>query len=161
MTTVSNTALDNIPRYSRVPGANAQGTKDLGQDDFLTLMTTQLQNQDPFSPMENGDFLAQMAQFSTVSGIENVNKTLDSMVQGLGQFRVATAASILGQHVLVPGTTARPDENGEIHGAVDLSYAVDGLEVTYEDALTGDVYHTETFGSQPAGFSQYQGSCLF
>ena len=48
----------------------------LGQEDFLKLMTTQLQNQDPFAPMENGDFIAQMAQFSTVSGIKDVNRHL-------------------------------------------------------------------------------------
>ena len=47
------------------------GSSDsLGQNDFLKLMTTQLQNQDPFAPMDNGDFIAQMAQFSTVTGIE-------------------------------------------------------------------------------------------
>ena len=46
----------------------------LGQSDFLKLMTTQLQNQDPFAPMENGDFIAQMAQFSTVTGIAEICK---------------------------------------------------------------------------------------
>ena len=58
--------------------ADERGSSDkLGQDDFLQLMTAQLQNQDPFAPMENGDFIAQMAQFSTVSGIEQINKNLE------------------------------------------------------------------------------------
>ena len=48
----------------------------LGQEDFLKLMTTQLQNQDPFAPMENGEFIAQMAQFSTVTGITEMGQTL-------------------------------------------------------------------------------------
>ena len=48
----------------------------LGQSDFLKLMTTQLQNQDPFAPMDNGDFIAQMAQFSTVTGIQEMNGSL-------------------------------------------------------------------------------------
>ena len=57
-----------------------QGSSDtLGQSDFLKLMTTQLQNQDPFAPMDNGDFIAQMAQFSTVTGIEEVNSSLKTL----------------------------------------------------------------------------------
>ena len=60
--------------------ANKDEPKDeLGQDEFLKLMTTQLQNQDPFAPMDNGDFIAQMAQFSSVSGINQLNDTMGSM----------------------------------------------------------------------------------
>ena len=55
----------NSSEKSNVPKAKEQ----LGQEDFLKLMTTQLQNQDPFAPMENGEFIAQMAQFSTVTAI--------------------------------------------------------------------------------------------
>ena len=51
----------------------------LGQEDFLKLMTTQLQNQDPFAPMDNGDFIAQMAQFSTVTGITEINNNLTNL----------------------------------------------------------------------------------
>ena len=58
-----------------------QGNKNsLGQEDFLKLMTTQLQNQDPFAPMDNGDFIAQMAQFSTVTGITEINNNLSLLI---------------------------------------------------------------------------------
>ena len=54
-----------------------KASKDtLGQSDFLKLMTTQLQNQDPFAPMDNGDFIAQMAQLSTVTGIQEINNSI-------------------------------------------------------------------------------------
>ena len=63
-----------------------QGNKNtLGQEDFLKLMTAQLQNQDPFAPMDNGDFIAQMAQFSTVTGITEINNNLTN----LGSFALA------------------------------------------------------------------------
>ena len=75
----------------------------LGQSDFLKLMTTQLQNQDPFAPMENGDFIAQMAQFSTVTGIAEMGENLKSLSNQLGEFRIATATNLLGHSVLVPG----------------------------------------------------------
>ena len=54
-------------------GTQKASNDTLGQSDFLKLMTTQLQNQDPFAPMDNGDFIAQMAQFSTVTGIQEIN----------------------------------------------------------------------------------------
>ncbi len=147
----SNTALAGISRYSKaLEGTETRGAKDLGQQDFLQLLTTQLQNQDPFAPMENGEFLAQMAQFSQLSGIEDINTTLQSLGEGMGQFRVATASSMLGQHVLVPGTLARPDDTGKISGVVDLPAAAEKVEVRYEDPLTGDVFETQTYKSQPA-----------
>ena len=80
----------------------AAGSKDsLGQAEFLQLMTTQLQNQDPFAPMENGDFIAQMAQFSTVTGITEMGSTLQGIADQLGEFRIATAANLLGSSVMI------------------------------------------------------------
>ena len=77
-------------------------------------MTTQLQNQDPFAPMDNGDFIAQMAQFSTVTGIEEVNSSLKTLVEKFDQGRIATASNLLGHSVLVPGNISRPDDKGEV-----------------------------------------------
>ena len=67
----------------------------LGQSDFLKLMTTQLQNQDPFAPMDNGDFIAQMAQFSTVTGIQEMNTSIGKLVEEFDQARIATASNLL------------------------------------------------------------------
>ena len=67
-------------------------------------MTTQLQNQDPFAPMDNGDFIAQMAQFSTVTGIQEMNSSIGKLVEEFDQARIATAANLLGNAVLVQGT---------------------------------------------------------
>ena len=112
----SNNSLNNILDKLGIRSSDDKATKksdSLGQEDFLKLMTTQLQNQDPFSPMENGDFIAQMAQFSTVTGITEMSESLKSLSGQLGEFRIATASSMLGNSVLVPGNTARPDANGD------------------------------------------------
>ena len=134
----------------------AKTGNDLGQQDFLTLMTTQLKNQDPFKPMENGEFLAQMAQFSTVSGIESVNETLGTISEGLRSFRIATASNLLGEQVLVPGDIARPDESGLVHGAVELPESADQVTVAFSDAETGEVLHTESYGRQDAGMMGFE-----
>ena len=75
----AQTALFEKLGISTNKDVNKAGSDRLGQSDFLKLMTTQLQNQDPFAPMDNGDFIAQMAQFSTVTGIEEVNQSLKNL----------------------------------------------------------------------------------
>lgn len=138
------------PTYlPNTPGTTA--SDKLGQKDFLTLMSAQLQNQDPFAPMENGEFLAQMAQFSTVSGLETVNETLAGISEQIGGNRIATASSLMGQHVLVPGTMARPDADGTIHGVADLPEAAGDVTVLYSHAETGEELHRQDLGPQPAG----------
>lgn len=82
---------------SRSGGVEEQS---LGQDDFLQLMIAQLQNQDPFKPMENGEFLGQMAQFSTVNGITELQASVESMVSSLGANQLLDAASLIGREVL-------------------------------------------------------------
>jgi len=123
----------------------------LGQSDFLKLMTTQLQNQDPFAPMDNGDFIAQMAQFSTVTGIGEVNSSLEKLVDKFEQGRIATAANLLGHSVLVPGSISRPDENGELHGVLDLPQASSMAKIVISDADTGEELNVMDLGPQAAG----------
>lgn len=155
MTTVSG-AYSNIAGVREYDTESLKSTvaannKDLGQQDFLTLMTAQLQNQDPFAPMENGDFLAQMAQFSSVAGLDKINETLTSMSSEMSNGRIATASSLLGQSVLVPGNLARPDSNGEIHGVVDLDTSADNVTVTFMDTVTGAILHKDELGGQRSG----------
>ena len=76
--------------------ASSKKKDTLGQSDFLKLMTTQLQNQDPFAPMENGDFIAQMAQFSTVTGITEMSNNMKALNDKIDSFRIATASQYLG-----------------------------------------------------------------
>ena len=114
-----------------------KASKDtLGQSDFLKLMTTQLQNQDPFAPMENGDFIAQMAQFSTVTGIQEMNDSIRLAEER--QARLATASNLLGHYVLVTGNIGRPDEDGQLHGVLDLPEQTFLTELRYYDADTNE-----------------------
>ena len=123
----------------------------LGQSDFLKLMTTQLQNQDPFAPMDNGDFIAQMAQFSTVTGIEEMNSNLGKLIEEFDQARIATASNLLGHSVLVPGNIGRPDENGELYGVLDLPEATISTELVYRDADTNSELFRDELGPKAAG----------
>ena len=130
--------------------ASSKKKDTLGQSDFLKLMTTQLQNQDPFAPMENGDFIAQMAQFSTVTGIAEMGESLKSLSNQLGEFRIATATNLLGHSVLVPGNKVRPNSEGEIHGVLDLPRASSATNIVFSNTA-GEVVHSIDLGSQSSG----------
>lgn len=143
--------FDKLGINTQKSAAERASDDKLGQDDFLQLMTAQLQNQDPFAPMENGDFIAQMAQFSTVSGIEEINTNLKSLSAEMSQTRIATASTLLGHSVLVPGSMARPDDNGEIHGVFELPQAASATRVSFTDATTGELLHSDDLGPQGTG----------
>ena len=148
----STNSLNSILDKLGIRSSNKDITKkdSLGQQDFLKLMTTQLQNQDPFSPMENGDFIAQMAQFSTVTGITEISEGIKDLSGQLGEFRIATATNMLGHSVLVPGTRASVDNNGEIHGVLDLPQASNATNISFLSE-NGDVLHNIDLGAQPKG----------
>lgn len=123
----------------------------LGQKDFLTLLTAQLKNQDPLKPMDNTEFLGQMAQFSTVAGIDRLNETLSGQGAGLRDARLTMATGMLGHSVLVQTPLARPDSKGVVGGAIDLTEPAQALVITYSDPRSGSILHSQTLGAQPAG----------
>ena len=147
--------FDRLGISTQANEANRATSDTLGQQDFLQLMTAQLQNQDPFAPMENGDFIAQMAQFSTVSGINQLNEGFTTLTDQMRQMRIATASNLLGHSVLVPGNIARADDQGEIHGVIDLPQASSSTRVSFSDAETGELYHTEDLGARGSGLTGF------
>ena len=149
----SQTQLDSILKKIGVnnEGDTKKASKDtLGQSDFLKLMTTQLQNQDPFAPMENAEFIAQMAQFSMVTGQTEMNESIKAISGQLSEFRIATAANMLGHSVLVSGNKAFPDAEGTVSGALDIPSTSTNTSVLYK-SMNGDILHTEELGPQQAG----------
>ena len=148
-----NSILDKLGIQPQEEKKRADGGA-LGQEDFLKLMTTQLQNQDPFAPMENADFIAQMAQFSTVTGITDMGQSLKGISNQLSEFRIATATNMLGNSVLVPGTKAYPDGDGGVHGVIDLPAASGTTNVVFS-SQSGDILHIEELGAQPSGLAGF------
>ena len=145
-----NNILNKLGVKTQEEAAKGNKKTALGQEDFLKLMTTQLQNQDPFAPMDNGDFIAQMAQFSTVTGITEINNNLTNIGSKLEPNRIATAAQFLGHSVLIPGKVVSPDENGEIHGVIDLPASSTDVGLTFTNN-SGEVVKTINLGSQNKG----------
>ncbi len=127
--------------------------QSLGQDDFLRLMTTQLQNQDPFKPMESGEFLGQIAQFSTVSGIQEMQQSFETLAASLSSSQTLQAASLVGRSVLVPSDIGYLPAGGELQAAAYLP-AGGQLVVDVVDA-SGQVVRNLDFGLQSAGVTRF------
>lgn len=144
-----------ITRSSTAPavGAANSGTT-LGQADFLRLMTAQLNNQDPFDPVDNTQMVAQMAQFSSLAGITEMSSTLKAIADKLGASSPSDAVGYIGRTVLTEGGTAFPRAAGGIACAVALDAAADQLVVQIADAQ-GQVLRTVDLGRQKAGTVQY------
>ncbi len=125
----------------------------MGQEDFLRLMTAQLQNQDPFKPMENGEFLGQIAQFSTVSGIQELQTSFATLASSLSANQTLQAATLVGRSVLVPSATAWLPEGGELRAAVDLPFS--GQAVVDVVDAGGQTVRSLDLGTQPAGVAGF------
>jgi flagellar basal-body rod modification protein FlgD len=129
--------------------------KELGQEQFLELMTAQLQNQDPFKPMESGDFLSQIAQFSTVEGIGDLNDAFAGLSQSLVSNQALQATNLVGREILAPTGVAALSQGGNIRGNVELPAASGEVVVNVYDQA-GQVIRRLELGSQAAGPVAFQ-----
>lgn len=161
ISTTMDSTLDaiGVRRSGSATGAatTASTTKKsdtLDQSAFLKLLTAQLKNQDPFSPMDNTQMVAQMAQFSSVAGISEMNTTLSAMAAKMNGTTKADAMSYVGKTVLTPGTTAYGRTSGGIAGAVELDQAATNVSVTISDAQ-GSPLKTLSLGAQKAGTASF------
>ncbi|MBB4593544.1 flagellar hook capping FlgD N-terminal domain-containing protein [Xanthomonas cannabis] len=101
----------------------AKKEEALGQADFLKLMTEQLQHQDPLKPMENSAFLGQLAQFSTVQGIGDLNTKVGNFTTSMNSDQVLKGAALVGHNVLVPSAQVAIDATGSAKGVVAATSA--------------------------------------
>lgn len=147
MTTVSS-ASSTSAGTSTASKSSASSSADI-QDRFLNLLVAQISNQDPLNPMDNAQLTSQLAQISTVTGIEGVNTTLSSLVNSLGEAQAMQSAEMIGKAVLVPGKNLTLTK-GAAYAGVKLEGDADQVTVTIKDAK-GKVVATETLGEQKAG----------
>lgn len=145
MTTVgsSTSATTNATTATKAAGA-------MDQNDFLRLMTTQLTTQDPFNPVDNTQMVAQMAQFSQVAGIAEINSSLKTLVSSLGGSRINDAASWIGRSVLAEADVAAPLTDGSYAGEAAIPEDADTVQIAYVNA-GGTILHEEAHGATKAG----------
>ncbi len=134
--------------------ADSKPKDELGQAEFLELMTTQLQFQDPLKPMENGEFLGQMAQFGTVSGINDLNTNFNAMSASFQSNQALQASTLVGRRVMAPAETAYLNASDPVEGAVELSQSASSVSLLIHDA-GGQLVDRLELGMQQAGLVNF------
>ena len=124
--------------------------KSLGQDAFLELMITQLKNQDPSNPMQNGEFLSQMAQFGTVSGISDLQKSFASLATSLQSNQALQASTMVGRDVEIESAKLKLLDGQDAKFGFELPAPATAVQVTIQDDA-GATVRTLRRGQTAAG----------
>jgi flagellar basal-body rod modification protein FlgD len=147
-----NTLLNSLSMTTRQQekAAAAGSENELGQSAFLELMIAQLENQDPLDPQENSAFVAQLAQFSSVEGIDKLNNSFDSFAANAISNQALQASSLVGSAVAVPATSADLDQGSFVGGSFNIPSASSDVSVNiFSDS--GELVESIALGAQPAG----------
>lgn len=142
---VSNTLLDAMNGSRNAAKTTAQEA----QDRFMTLLVTQMKNQDPLNPMDNAQVTSQLAQLSTVTGIDKLNNTMEALIGSVQSSQSMQASGMIGRVVLTEGNNVDLFEGDSLF-AVDLPASADNVKVTIKDA-DGIVVREMSLGKQPFG----------
>jgi flagellar basal-body rod modification protein FlgD len=146
-TNATNAFLDQYAAPEKNTGAN----KELGRDAFMKLLITQMNNQNPLEPQENGDFISQLAEFSSLEGIETLTDTVKGVSTSFESSRALQASSLVGQQVVVPNSNAGFLELGGVTAAyLDLPANSTSTELKIKDE-NGSLIETIQLGFHKEG----------
>ncbi|MEO0435490.1 MAG: flagellar hook capping FlgD N-terminal domain-containing protein [Pseudomonadota bacterium] len=156
-----NTINELFPPPSETNTRGANSVEDLGSEAFLELMVAQLENQDPSKPLDNTEFVAQLAQFGTVSGVQELNESFASLGATLTASQSWQAASLVGREVVGESNVAQLEAIEDGDGEFSLTATVDfqgnpsGGTLFIQD-LSGRLIHSEALPAGQSGEFQIQ-----
>lgn len=154
MTAVSSTSN---PFASLMPPAasnSSTGSQTIDQSGFLTLLTTQMTQQDPTAPMDTSTMVQQLAQMSTVSGITEMNQSLKDLTTQLTGNRIGDAASWIGKKVLLSTTNATQLSDGSYGGEIALPSDASNMSISLVDG-NGNTVYSKSLANQKAGLVDF------
>ncbi|MFA5371054.1 MAG: flagellar hook assembly protein FlgD [Sideroxydans sp.] len=141
-------SVQNTAGVFAAPASEQSQIKET-EDRFLKLLVTQMKNQDPLNPMDNAEVTSQMAQLSTVTGIDNLNATVQALGNSMLASQSLQAVSMIGHPVLITGDGIVLG-SGKAFAAVELAQPADKLTVSINDA-SGRTVRTLQLGAQDSG----------
>ena len=160
MTTVNSTQTNPIQTSAAATpatgaaasAATSRGGAEIGKtrDQFLTMLVTQMKNQDPMNPMDNGALTSQLAQISTAQGMMDLNTTLQSLLGQANATQSLEASALIGKSVLVTGGGIKVGGGLSTESGIELISPAAKMTVTVSNA-SGHVVRTIESVNQPAG----------
>jgi flagellar basal-body rod modification protein FlgD len=149
-TAPSAVSPDLLATVNPKAATSTNGTVDADTNKFMTLLVTQLKNQDPMNPLDNAQLTSQLAQLSTVTGVNKLNTTLTSLQSNYQASESMQATNLIGHGVLVEGDFVNLQSGKGIMG-VNLATAADSVQLIVTDPTTGKDVQTIDMGARPAG----------
>ena len=147
---VTNTSSAVSAQLSTVNSKKANVQDEMSQQAFLTLFTTQLQNQNPLEPVKNEAFVAQLAQFSQLEATTKMADSLEMMSTTMQGDRLMTGAALIGKKVASPKGTAELIDGANVAGVLSLANGANSVNLDVFDKDGVKVF-TQSMGRQPAG----------
>lgn len=157
---IDNSTLNDVLKSSGVsdgtskPKTQTTDKNALGKDAFLQLLVTQMQHQNPLDPQDNGEFVAQLAQFSSLEGITTLNESVNLIAGSIGSSQALQASSLVGRSVIVQNDKAMVDTSKSFSGQVVVPQSISEGKVTIKDA-DGKVVRTIELGEQKKGTADF------
>jgi flagellar basal-body rod modification protein FlgD len=145
----SNSLLQSLTGASAASKSEAEAAGDR----FLTLLVTQMKNQDPLNPLDNAQVTSQLAQINTVTGLDKLNTTLQSLTSGFASTQMLQAATMIGREVLVPSDHINLNQGAATFG-VELTQPADEVVVSVLDAA-GNAVRTQKLGAHATGTATF------
>lgn len=133
---------------------NTRGDSDLSQEDFLELMVAQLQNQDPTNPADTTEFTSQIAEFSTVEGISDLNKSFSEFADVFSGSQTMDAVNLVGRSVMTESNMGYLNEGGDINASIDMPSYASAVTVYVQDEF-GALVNQATFGPAAEGYQEF------
>ncbi len=149
MTTINASATDVLEQY-RLKTEDQPKSNELGKSAFLELMIAQLNNQSPTDPQDNSQWVAQLAQFSSVESLENLNSTVDAIAGNYRSSQALQASAMVGRDVLVTTDSAYKTFDGTVKGVADLPAGTGEVKLSIYNAV-GELVKQSSLGQQAAG----------
>jgi len=151
---VSQTIMDQLSAQADQANKTPTGSSALGKDAFLKLLVTQMNHQDPTSPQDNTQMVAQLAQFSSLESMQNLNDTVNSIAGVYQSSQALQASSLVGRSVIVDSGTATVDTTKGLTGSIAVPAATSATNVKVYNT-DGDVVATIDLGAQKAGTTSF------
>lgn len=154
MTPIDPATLSAINQGNASTDGTNQKKDAFGQDAFLTLMVTQLKNQNPLEPIKNQEFLAQLSSFTTASGVQELNQSFGSLSSALQSNQALQASSMVGRKVVIDSSVGHVSATQPMNGLVEIPETVGNLRISIMSP-SGALVRTIELGMQAAGETRF------
>jgi len=135
-------------------GSGVKKKEELGQEEFMRLLVAQLNNQDPTKPMDNAEFLSQIAEFSMVDGIQGMETSLSDLGASMMSTRAMQASSLVGRDVISASNQAAFVPGEEIEGVIAIPGSASAVQIQISDS-SGQLVKVLDIGNVDAGLHKF------